>query len=292
MSKSVLEKRSLTLEDELNSDPDMAKQPRTCPKKTLVFIRHGESEYNRAMKETGEDPMIRDALLTDKGRSQARKAREVLAAIRRELEAKNPAAKGCWLMASSPLKRALYTASEVWPEAFWQGAAGEEGDRGTCENVRFEIVPELREVITGCDDLGSTPGELRGLFPHLGRQLGALPTVWWSVPEECRHLSPEGGAMREAYGDCPEPWEDADEEGLEERLEHAIEHVAEAPEQFVVLVAHCDLIRSLTKKLGLTEGGRKGWSLKNCECRLAEGVELRAASERAACGSCKTCLPC
>ena len=72
------------------------------PRKAIIFVRHGESEYNKecilqnlanllaqvgtwsdysksgagqlsqAMRETGEDPLLRDAKLTERGRAQAR----------------------------------------------------------------------------------------------------------------------------------------------------------------------------------------------------------------------------
>ena len=50
--------------------------------KTIIFVRHGESEYNKAMRETGEDPYIRDAPLTARGHAQCAAAREELSRMR------------------------------------------------------------------------------------------------------------------------------------------------------------------------------------------------------------------
>ncbi|CAE7732894.1 HCN4 [Symbiodinium sp. CCMP2592] len=128
------------------------------PRKTIIFVRHGESEYNKAMRETGEDPLLRDAKLTERGRAQAAAARPQLQELFEEIGS----AAG-WLLLSSPLRRALDTAAGIWPEAFQAG-------EGT-----FEIWPELREVVTGCDDLGSTPSSSNLPSPTWKPSLAVCP---------------------------------------------------------------------------------------------------------------------
>ncbi|CAE8599605.1 unnamed protein product, partial [Polarella glacialis] len=146
--------------------------------KTIIFVRHGESEYNKAMRETGKDPMIRDAPLTIRGQEQAEAARSVLASLRASASpgnsnnnnnngnnnnsTNNDNNNSSWLLLSSPLRRALHTASRVWPEAF----SG--GDNAAS---RFEIWADLRELVTGFDDMGSRPAQLLEQFPHLAVQL-------------------------------------------------------------------------------------------------------------------------
>lgn len=238
--------------------------------KTVIFVRHGESEYNKAIRETGKDPLIRDAPLTEKGRSQAAAACEVLLAARKGVRAHGRSgAEARWLLLVSPLRRALDTAAGAWPEAFFHQAPDE---------ARVEVWPDLRETITGCDDLGSSPAKLKEAYPHLAQQLVDLPPVWWSVPENLQELSPEGEAMREAYIQDPEAFEDADEAALDARLEALVRGLAMAPERLVVVVAHCELIGHLTRRLGLgkeEKGAPSGWWLRNCECRVAEHLQLR-----------------
>ncbi|CAJ1421766.1 unnamed protein product [Effrenium voratum] len=169
-----------------------------------------------------------------------------------------------WLLLSSPLQRALDTAAGIWPDAFYHKAA------------RLEVWPELREVVTGCDDLGSTPQQLLWKYPHLAEKLRLLPEVWWTLPKSFQEISPDGDALRDAYRSDPDAFEDADEAIFEERLEQLVEKLAAVPERKVVVVAHCDLIGNLTQKLGLKEpkGSRKGWWLRNCECRMLRDFQF------------------
>jgi len=233
----------------------------TMAPKTIIFVRHGESEYNKAIRDTGKDPFLRDAPLTAHGRMQAQEAQEKLRELQEEV------GEDGWLMLSSPLQRALDTAAGLWPQCF---AAG-----------RLEIWPELREVVTGCDDLGSTPEKLLRKYPHL-HQLSHLPEIWWTVPKAYQDLPPDGDAMRDAYKNDPDAFEEADEALFDSRVELLISKLAAVPERKIVVVAHCDLIGSLTEKMGLKEksekkpgGFRKGWWLRNCECRMVRDFDFQ-----------------
>lgn len=233
-----------------------AKATKAMARKTIIFVRHGESEYNKAMRATGKDPFLRDAPLTDTGRTQAEEAQGVLQKLQEEVGSDG------WLLLSSPLQRALDTAAGLWPSRFFAPARAE----------RLEVWPELREVITGCDDLGSTPQRLLEKYPHL-QQLNLLPEVWWTVPTAYQDLPADGDAMKDAYMDDRDAFEEADEAVFDSRVELLIAKLAAVPESKLVVVAHCDLIGQLTKKMGLKEkkssgGFRKGWWLSNCECRM------------------------
>ncbi|CAE7656186.1 HCN4 [Symbiodinium sp. CCMP2456] len=241
------------------------------PRKTIIFVRHGESEYNKAMRETGEDPLLRDAKLTERGRAQAAAARPQLQELFEEI-----GSSAGWLLLSSPLRRALDTAAGIWPEAF-QAAEG----------TRFEIWPELREVVTGCDDLGSTPKQLQFAFPHLHAHLGSLPEVWWTIPPAYQDVPLEGDDLRNAYQKDPDAFEAADEAIFAGRVAQLLEKLASVKEDRIVVVAHCDLIGELTEQMGLTEKKksgklRKGWWLS----ALATGIgapepKLKAATSLA-----------
>lgn len=49
-----------------------------------------------------------------------------------------------------------------------------------------EIFQEVSLQVTGCDDLGSSPTELKAKYPELA--LEHLEEVWWTVPERFQDL--------------------------------------------------------------------------------------------------------
>lgn len=242
-------------------------------RKSIIFVRHGESEYNKAMRTSGRDPQHRDAALTATGRKQASDARQNLVELRAKLEKKLPEGDTKrWLLVVSPLRRALDTASAIWPEAFLPEVL--EGTADT--NVRVELWPSVRENITGCGDMGSSPRVLIERYPHLWPQLVRMPDVWWTVPKELDYLPAEGEAMMSVYMRDPEAFESCDELGMPERLRGIAQSMAEAQEELIVVVSHCNLIGLFTEYVGLTEmpSLRAGWWLRNCECREVEGLKL------------------
>jgi len=248
-------------------------------RRSIIFVRHGESEYNKAIRESGRDPMLRDAPLTDRGRAQAAAARPKLSSSRAGVEA-GIGGTPRWALLVSPLRRALDTAIGMWPEAF----------AGQAAEARVEVWPELREVVTGCDDLGTSASALRREYPQLGPQLAGLPEVWWTVPPSLRHLSGDGDDMRQAYRRDPDAFEEADEAAFEDRLDALVRRLSDSPERLLVVVAHCDLIGRLTRRLGLesessdssdSSGSQPGgWWLRNCECRAASDLDLQPGGKK------------
>lgn len=239
-------------EDQVSS----ASEPSDGAYKTLVFLRHGESVYNAHIAATGEDPMIRDAPVNDKGQMQATSAKSVLEEILKDLPIPR--------VVASPLRRALETALLAMP---W--ASG-----------RIEVWPEIRECISGCDDIGTPASELRACELAIqacgpgAKCLAELEEIWWTVPQELAGSLSAGEEMFKAYSENEELFEEADEQALPERLEAIVHRLAAVEEEVVVIVAHCDLIRELTEHLGLRQGSRPGWSLRNAEARVARKVRL------------------
>ena len=105
----------------------------------LVFIRHGETDWNREFRFQGQ----RDIPLNDHGRRQAERNGRATASI---------LAEGSWELFSSPLERAVETMRLVLR------AAGE-------PDIHFTTDPVLREVNYGAWE-GLTLAEIQEQFPE------------------------------------------------------------------------------------------------------------------------------
>lgn len=117
--------------------------------RTITFIRHGQSEFNRHWAATGMDPRIRDAPLSELGHEQVRAARAAALALEPDV------------VISSPLTRALQTAIGL----FGDGPAP------------IIVDAAHRERVTNTDDIGSPPAELAARFPLL--RFDHLDPIWW-----------------------------------------------------------------------------------------------------------------
>ena len=123
----------------------------------IVCIRHGESTFNAAHRETGVDPGHRDARLTPRGQAQARDARDSLKRIPFEL------------VVVSPLTRAIETAAILF------------GEHPSRPRILVEVLH--RECQESSCDVGRAASEIAAEFPHL--DVGHLPEVWWHADEGC-----------------------------------------------------------------------------------------------------------
>lgn len=129
--------------------------PKTVAPKILL-IRHGESTFNIAHRETGRDPGHLDARLTEVGRAQVTAAREQVREIPFEL------------VVTSPLTRALQT------------TAGLFGDHPARPPILVEVLH--RECQEASCDIGRAPALLAAEFPQF--RLDHLPEVWWHAEGE------------------------------------------------------------------------------------------------------------
>jgi broad specificity phosphatase PhoE len=119
------------------------------------LIRHGQSTFNAHYEATGEDPLYFDARLTERGRRQVAKARELYADRVYDV------------VLVSPLTRAIETAHGIF------------GDR-----FPIEISDLHREWQISSCDIGRSLAELRQDYPLV--DFGALRDLWW------RHDLPVG----------------------------------------------------------------------------------------------------
>ncbi|WP_375464987.1 histidine phosphatase family protein [uncultured Methylobacterium sp.] len=121
----------------------------------IVCIRHGESTFNAAHRETGRDPGHLDARLTARGQGQARAARAALEAIPFDL------------VVTSPLTRAIETSAILF------------GAHPASPKIMVEVLH--RECQESSCDVGRAASEIAAEFPHL--DVGHLPEVWWHAED-------------------------------------------------------------------------------------------------------------
>jgi broad specificity phosphatase PhoE len=124
--------------------------------KTILCIRHGESTFNAAYRETGLDPLHYDARLTETGHDQVRTTRERLRDIAVDL------------VITSPFTRALQTTAGLFD--------------GHPSAPKIIVEALHRERLESSCDIGRCPSLLANEFPSL--QLDHLPEIWWHAEGE------------------------------------------------------------------------------------------------------------
>ncbi|MCP4432256.1 MAG: histidine phosphatase family protein, partial [Gammaproteobacteria bacterium] len=131
----------------------------------VYLIRHGQSQFNAAFNESRIDPMIFDAPLTNKGRTQAVAARELVADL------------GIKQVITSPLTRAIQTALCIF------------------DNIApITVVDNHRELLLHSCDVGRPPSELKRDFPMLS--FDHLADHWWHHdPQNDNNISVEPEAV-------------------------------------------------------------------------------------------------
>ena len=112
----------------------------------MILLRHGESQFNVAFRETGKDPGIRDPRLTERGRGQAREAARRLEdhGVKRTL--------------ASPFTRALETAEAL--------------------GLPTVIDPMVRENSAFICDIGTPASQLMERWPE--HDFSHMDEIWWS----------------------------------------------------------------------------------------------------------------
>lgn len=120
----------------------------------MIVARHAESEWNRHYAATRIDPGLRDPGLSVRGREQAVRLAETLAA------------EGVTRLIASPFRRTLETASVV----------------ALALSVPLAVEPLIRERCVFSCDIGTPPDQLQTLWPTL--DFGHLDPDWWGVPAE------------------------------------------------------------------------------------------------------------
>ncbi|MDB5412730.1 MAG: histidine phosphatase family protein [Rubritepida sp.] len=142
----------------------------------MIFLRHGQSEFNLLFTATRRDPGIIDPKLTPLGHQQAEKAAAELAErdIRRIIV--------------SPYTRALETATPV----------------ARALGLPLTITPTVRERYAFACDVGSPISRLRTDWPDLG--FHAIDEVWWPAIEEPKEQVMERAALFRAEMAALDDW--------------------------------------------------------------------------------------
>ncbi|MBS7810164.1 histidine phosphatase family protein [Roseococcus pinisoli] len=142
----------------------------------MIFLRHGQSEFNLHFSATRVDPGIVDPRLTPLGHEQAAQAAEVLAGrdIRRIIV--------------SPYTRALETATPI----------------GRRLGLPLTVTPTVRERYAFVCDVGSPISQLRADWPDVA--FHALDEVWWPAIEEPQEQIMERAALFRAEMAALDDW--------------------------------------------------------------------------------------
>lgn len=199
--------------------------------KHILFIRHGESQANADSNKYGEEVFKWEPHLTEKGEAQCSQAAvnvaQALDAQQLKLE----------LVIVSPLYRTIETASIVFKEQIVH------------DEVPVKAHPMITELVTGADDLGDVPSNIR--FKWASNEVGSRigwdwfplePEVWFWTPNPHAKTVEEA---RENYlktrGEIEEPWRN----GVK-RAEELESWLAARPEKVIAVVSHGDFIETFT----------------------------------------------
>ena len=119
----------------------------------MIVMRHGQSEWNLKMTQTGRDPGIADPHLTPAGHAQAAVVDHLAhVPIRRII--------------ASPYRRALQTATPL----------------ARARGITIEIHPAVREHKKYSCDVGTPKSRIAAEWPHL--DFSHLPEIWWPDHDE------------------------------------------------------------------------------------------------------------
>lgn len=188
--------------------------------KTVTFFRHGESQSNEAFDVYGKDTFLWHPGLTSRGEAQARVARETLMRS-------NPTIQ---LIVVSPLKRAIQTALIIFNHHI------------STLGVPVVAHPLATEQVTGSDDIGDSPSNLRAQWPYIDWSLMPAEEVWWWYPgPKNPYETVEEQQCKYKHKQWEEPWENVVRRAKE--LEHWL---GARPETEIALVAHGDLLEAMT----------------------------------------------
>jgi broad specificity phosphatase PhoE len=248
--------------------------------KTIYIIRHGESEYNRAIGAMGsrwEDPMIYDAPLTMRGKRQAMNLRE-------QVIKWNLPEDVVWV--TSPLSRAIETMLLAFPQNGGLGGGvlcndilGGGGGGPSLSSIlnntndnnfnsnndeigsmndtlsitpfrNVHVLPEVSEQLLTSGDIGHRPKDLIKRFPQLHAQLSQLPDCWWyNQPDKCNCAY--SGQFNAAE---PKP-------EMQKRIKEFRKWILNRPEQTFVAVGHSIFWKAFATAC---KNGVKQEGLKNC----------------------------
>ena len=222
--------------------------------KILYIIRHGESEYNAACAAMGsrwEDPIIFDAPLTKKGKSQA-------IALREQVSAWNLPSETVWV--TSPLSRAIETLLLVLQgksttpmpsvEEITINSSTSSTSNANLPADRIHVLADVTERFVTSGDVGRHPSDLSKKFPMLAKQFESLPLVWWY-----NHPDRENCCYRGLFN-ASEPKDE-----MQRRIKRFRKWMLARPEKVFVAVGHSMYWKAFATAC---KNGIKQDALRNC----------------------------
>eukprot|EP01127_Copromyxa_protea_P016940 TRINITY_DN5126_c0_g1_i1.p1 TRINITY_DN5126_c0_g1~~TRINITY_DN5126_c0_g1_i1.p1 ORF type:complete len:465 (-),score=82.18 TRINITY_DN5126_c0_g1_i1:60-1454(-) len=199
-------------------------------KKVVSFIRHSESEANRACDINGTARGIFNPYITEKGVAQAEDRRAKLKELNFQFE----------LIVVSPMRRTLQTASIALKDYISAG-------------VRMMGHPLLREQFSESDDIGDAPRDIKLYWPRVDwSYFPDEPEVWWYsglADDPNRTVL----SQRELSVASPDGWEEPWIDVLKRAAEFE-DWLRTRPESHICVVSHGGFIEALVgPRLGNAE---------------------------------------
>jgi len=198
-------------------------------RKSVILIRHGESQYNYAKKQGCRgDPFIFDCDLSVNGEKQVLELRENFYKFISKEKINID------LIITSPLTRAIKTCLCTFHnhEAY--------------KNVPIMVNPLHVEFLTCSCDVGTRKSVLEKKFPHLSFE--HLEEIWWYTDPAVEILHGDYWKAFTIYG-YYEP-----EVNRLKRVEMFIEWIKQRPENTIVVIGHSDFFKQIIGRV-----------LSNCE---------------------------
>ena len=199
-------------------------------KKRILIVRHGQSEWNLAQEQedgaNSDETPLWDAALTEEGQWQASTLYDFLEDEKIDY------------VISSPLSRALQTCLLAYPPQ-------------EHPNITYHVDRNIRESISGSDDIGSTPSMLAEKFPMF--DFSELPEVWWYSKFQTLAEARKEYLLEENFN---EP-----RSLVMERLRNFYESLLTLPYDNILVFGHCNIFHKLMR----IANPKIGYYQSNCE---------------------------
>lgn len=213
--------------------------PETSRPRTVIFVRHAQSEWNRATKR----PWIglpaalfgRDHALTPKGYAQADALREELEERKSHERVGLASVHSATAVWSSPCTRALQTAFVALLPLFQR-------DHPPVDVAVRPVAREQKNTVLSRDNVGAAKGD--GVVERACNRLGRLPAPPGAAALETMRSASLRGDLSEVHGRW---WTHGAEsaQGVQQRTTQLLHELQQSSHETLIVVSHSNFIRRL-----------------------------------------------